>query len=108
MNLTLSEMRDLQREVDQHIPALINSLTDEDKTSTLSVVLKFKRAKDTETGIIMTYSVLPTYPRKSKQIFCRQDLCGNLVVDKEDINSNLLLPFDQLETDKAENDNHKS
>jgi hypothetical protein len=71
-------------------------LEDDKDKSSLTINITFKRAKDSETLIITSYSVKPTYPKKAHIKFCRRDLTGNLHMDGETFRQ-MNLPLEEKE-----------
>jgi hypothetical protein len=96
VDFELSSLDELNREVRDLIPSLVNCLDDEKKKSSLTVNITFKRMKDSETAIITGYSVKPTYPKKTREIFCRRDLAGNLHTEEETFRQ-MTLPLEEKE-----------
>jgi hypothetical protein len=80
-DLNLMTMADLNREFTALLPSLVNSLTDEKDRAKLNIAIDFQRLKDSSTGVIVSYSIKPTYPRRAQSLLCRTDLTGNLMAD---------------------------
>jgi len=78
VELDLSNIGELNREVRALIPSLVNSLDDDKSKSKLNITIEFKRMKDSETAIVTGYSLKPVYPKRAQNILCRRDLVGNL------------------------------
>jgi hypothetical protein len=96
VNLELANMGDLNREVRDLIPSLVNCLDDEKKKSSLTITITFQRMEDSETGLYTTYAVKPTYPKKARMVICRRDLVGNLHVDADEVRQ-MSLPLEEKE-----------
>jgi hypothetical protein len=96
IDLELSTMGDLNREVRNLIPSLVNCLDDEKKKSSVTITITFQRMEDSETGLYTTYAVKPTYPKKARLVICRRDLVGNLHVEAGEVRQ-LNLPLEEKE-----------
>lgn len=78
VNLDLSTIGDLNAECVALIPSLIKSLYDGKCKSKLNITIEFKRMEDSETAVVVGYSVKPAYPKRAQKMLCRTDLTGNL------------------------------
>lgn len=97
VDLDLSTLGNLNQEVRSLLPLLLNSIPmDDDKTKArLNISIELKRLPDSATGVAVSYSVKPVYPKKAQSMLCRADLTGNLSVDLEDL-PDRNLPFTEM------------
>lgn len=97
VDLDLSTLGDLNQEVRGLLPLLLNSIPmDDDKTKArLNISIELKRLPDSATGVAVSYSAKPVYPKKAQSMLCRADLTGNLSVDLEDL-PDRNLPFPEM------------
>ena len=99
VDLDLSTLGNLNQEVRGLglLPLLLNSIPmDDDKTKArLNISIELKRLPDSATGVAVSYSAKPVYPKKAQSMLCRADLSGNLSVDLEDL-ADRNLPFTDM------------
>lgn len=81
VDLDLSTLGELNREVRDLIPSCVNSLHDDKGKAKISITIEFKRMGDSETAVIASYAVKPSYPKRAQNILCRTDLIGNLTTE---------------------------
>lgn len=81
VDLDLSTLGDLNREVRDLIPSCVNSLHDDKGKAKISITIEFKRMGDSATAVIASYAVKPSYPKRAQNILCRTDLIGNLTTE---------------------------
>lgn len=89
-DLNLKSLEALNEDVEKLIPTLVNSLEDTGQSAGLTIKLKFKRLKDSQTFIEVTHCVTPTYPSRKRTITANRDLTGNLRANPEDLGTNVL------------------
>lgn len=97
IDLDLSTLGNLNHEVRGLLPLLLNSIpVDDAKTKArLNICIELKRLPDSTTGVSVSYSAKPVYPKKAQSLLCRADLTGNLSVDLEDL-ADRNLPFTEM------------
>jgi hypothetical protein len=98
-DLDLSTLGDLNKEVRDLIPSLVNSLDDDEAKAKLSITIQFQRMEGSATAIIASYALKPVYPKRAQNILCRKDLVGNLRT--EETNPQLVLSFSQEEKEET-------
>lgn len=78
VNLDLNALGDLNKEVVALMPAMVRSLEDAKAKGRITITIEFKRLENSESAVVVGYSVKPTYPKRGQKILCRTDLVGNL------------------------------
>ena len=97
IDLDLSTLGNLNQEVRGLLPLLLNSIPVDDAKAKakLNISIELRRLPDSATGVAVSYSAKPVYPKKAQSMLCRADLTGNLSIDIEDLPERNL-PFTEM------------